>query len=144
VAACLAVTILDGLVLARSAFEHSANNRSVMLLGTFSPLSAHDERLRALQAITNKFLPGRWNEVRPPSERELRATTILAMNIDKASAKLRSGPPADDDSPDNALDMWAGVLPVGTSFGEPRGSPGLRSGIPIPDSVKGLLQEPAR
>lgn len=92
VAACLAVTILDGLVLARSAFEHSANYRSVMLFGTFSPLFAHDERLRALQATMNRFVPGRWNEVRPPSERELRATTILAMYIDGASAKLRSGP----------------------------------------------------
>jgi hypothetical protein len=119
-------------------------DRSVLLFGTFSPLSAHDERLRALQAITNKFVPGRWSEVRPPSEPELRATTMLAMTIDKASAKLRSGPPTDDDSPDNALDVWAGVVPVGTSFGEPRASPGLRNGIPIPDSVKGLLQEPGR
>jgi uncharacterized protein len=142
--ACLAVTILDGLVLARSAFEHSANYRSVMLFGTFSPLSTHDERLRALQATTNKFVPGRWNEVRPPNERELRATTILAMYIDKASAKLRSGPPTDDDSPDNALDVWAGVVPVVSSFGEPRPSPGLRSGIPIPHSVRRLLHEPAR
>jgi uncharacterized protein len=142
VAACLAVTILDGLVLARSAFEHSANYRSVMLFGTFSPLSAHDERLRALRAITNTVVPGRWNEVRPPSERELRATTILAMNIDRASAKLRSGPPTDDNSPDNALDVWAGVVPVVTSVGEPRASPGLRSGIPIPDSVRRLSQEP--
>jgi uncharacterized protein len=115
-----------------------------MLFGTFSPLSAHDERLRALQATMNRFVPGRWNEVRPPSERELRATTILAMYIDKASAKLRSGPPTDDDSPDNAaLDVWAGVVPIVTSFGEPRASPGLRSGIPIPDSVRRLLQERA-
>jgi uncharacterized protein len=143
VPACLAVTVLDGLVLARSAFEHSANYRSVMLFGTFSPLDGLDDRLRALQAITDTLVPGRWSEVRPPNDRELRATTILAISIGQASAKLRSGPPTDDDSPDNALDVWAGVVPIVATFGEPRASPGLRDGIPIPVSVRRLRKSPS-
>ena len=98
-----------------------------------------DERLDALAAFTNKILPGRFDEVRPPNAQELKATTILAMPIEQASAKVRYGPPDDDDTEDAALDVWAGEVPVITSFGEPIPSPGLRAGIPIPASVHALM-----
>ncbi len=139
VAACLTVTIVLGLVLARSAFEHSANYESMVALGRFQPVEDAAERLAAFEAFTEKLLPGRWNEVRGPSRKELKATTILAMTIDEASAKVRSGPPDDDDSADAALDTWAGVVPIVTSFGEPEPSPGLRPGIPVAASINRLL-----
>jgi nitroimidazol reductase NimA-like FMN-containing flavoprotein (pyridoxamine 5'-phosphate oxidase superfamily) len=138
-AACLTVTIVRGLVLARSAFEHSANYESVVALGVFQPVEDAAERLAAFEAFTEKLLPGRWNEVRGPSRKELKAPTILALTIDEASAKVRSGPPDDDDSADAAIDTWAGVVPILTSFGEPEPSPGLRPGIPVADSVNRLL-----
>ena len=139
--ACLTVTIVDGLVLARSAFEHSTNYESVMLFGRFTPVAEVDERLVALEAFTEKLLPGRWSEVRGPSPQELKATAILALPITEASAKRRSGPPDDDDSPDAALDTWAGVLPLTTSFGTPIASPGLRPGIPVSESLRRLLAD---
>ena len=138
-AACLTVTIVRGLVLARSAFEHSANYESIVALGRFQPVEDAAERLAAFEAFTEKLLPGRWNEVRGPSRKELKATTILAMPIDEASAKIRSGPPDDDDSADAAIDTWAGVVPIVTSFGEPEPSAGLRPGIPIAASINRLL-----
>jgi nitroimidazol reductase NimA-like FMN-containing flavoprotein (pyridoxamine 5'-phosphate oxidase superfamily) len=138
--ACLTVTVLRGLVLARSAFEHSANYDSVVLLGRFERVEDDDARLAALAAFTNKLLPGRWDEVRHPSRKELKATMILAMSIDEASVKTRSGPPDDDDSPDAALDTWAGVVPVHTAFGEPEPSPGLRPGIALTPSVRRLKE----
>jgi nitroimidazol reductase NimA-like FMN-containing flavoprotein (pyridoxamine 5'-phosphate oxidase superfamily) len=136
--ACLTVTVLHGLVLARSAFEHSANYDSVILLGRFQRVEDDHARLTALAAFTNKLLPGRWDEVRQPNSKELKATTILAMSIEEASVKTRSGPPDDDDSPDAAIDTWAGVVPVVTSFGQPEPSPGLRPGIPETASVRRL------
>lgn len=142
-AACLTVTILDGLVLARSVFEHSANYQSVMAFGTFVPPTDDGERLAALEAFTEKLVPGRWSEVRPPSRQELKGTMILGMAIEQASAKERSGPPDDDDGPDAAIDTWAGVLPVETSFGAPVPSPGLRPGISLSRSVRELLASAA-
>ncbi len=136
--ACLTVTLMQGLVLARSAFEHSANYESVVAYGRFEPIEDADERLAALAAFTNKILPGRFDEVRPPNAKELKATTILAMPIAQASAKVRYGPPDDDDSEDAALDVWAGEIPIVTSFGEPSPSPGLRMGVPIPTSIHAL------
>jgi uncharacterized protein len=133
--ACLTVTVLRGLVLARSAFEHSANYDSVVLLGRFRRVEDEDARLAALAAFTNKLLPGRWDEVRQPSRKELKATTILSMSIEEASVKTRSGPPDDDDSPDAELDTWAGVVPFVTAFGDPEPSPGLRPGIGLTPSV---------
>jgi uncharacterized protein len=137
--ACLTVTILDGLVLARSAFEHSANYESVVALGHFHVVEGEAERLAAFEAFTEKVLPGRWSEVRGPNRKELKATTILALTIEEASAKVRTGPPDDDDSPDAELDTWAGVVPIVTSYGEPEPSPGLRPGIPLAASVGKLL-----
>jgi uncharacterized protein len=138
--ACLTVTTLRGLVIARSAFEHSANYESAVLLGRFRRIEDDAQRLTAFEAFTNKLLPGRWGEVRTPDRKELKATTILALTIDQASAKARSGPPTDDDSPDAALDTWAGVVPVVTSFGAPEPSPGLRPGIALSPSIRVLTQ----
>jgi nitroimidazol reductase NimA-like FMN-containing flavoprotein (pyridoxamine 5'-phosphate oxidase superfamily) len=131
VPACLTVTVLDGLVLARSAFEHSANYRSAMLLGSFRRVEGDEARLAAFAAFTDRLLPGRWDEVRPPDRRELTATQILALPIGEASVKTRTGPPTDDDSPDAERDTWAGVLPVVTTFGDPLPAPGLRPEITL-------------
>jgi nitroimidazol reductase NimA-like FMN-containing flavoprotein (pyridoxamine 5'-phosphate oxidase superfamily) len=139
VPACLTATVIDGLVLARSVFEHSVNYRSAVLLGAFERVEGEDERMAAYEAFTEKLLPGRWDEARAPSELELRATEILAMPIDEASAKVRVGPPHDDDSEDAALDVWAGVLPLTVRYGQPEPSPGLRAGIEVPASVTRLL-----
>lgn len=139
--ACLTVTVVDGLVIARSVFEHSANYESVMVFGRFVPVAETEERLVALEAFTEKLLPGRWSEARAPSARELKATSILALPITEASAKRRAGPPDDDDSPDAELDTWAGVIPLATSFGEPIASPGLRPGIPVSESLRRLLAD---
>jgi nitroimidazol reductase NimA-like FMN-containing flavoprotein (pyridoxamine 5'-phosphate oxidase superfamily) len=119
---------MQGLVLARSAFEHSANYESVVAFGQFQAINETTERLAALAAFTNKLLPGRFDEVRPPNAKEMKATAVLAMPIEQASAKVRYGPPDDDDTDDAALDVWAGEIPIVTSFGEPVPSPGLRGG----------------
>jgi uncharacterized protein len=134
--ACLTVTMLDGLVLARSAFEHSANYRAAVVLGRFRPVDDASEKVRALAAFTDKMVSGRWEEVRQPSAKELKATAILALPLGEASVKVRSGPPSDDNSVDARRDTWAGVLPLETSFGTPVPSPGLRPGIPLPASVR--------
>jgi len=137
--ACVAVTVVDGLVLARSAFEHSANYSSAMLFGAFALVEDADERMRAFEAFTEKLLPGRWDEVRQPDAKELKATEILALEIDEASAKVRSGPPGDDESADATRDTWAGVVPIVRSYGAPEASPGLRPGIDVSESVRRLL-----
>jgi nitroimidazol reductase NimA-like FMN-containing flavoprotein (pyridoxamine 5'-phosphate oxidase superfamily) len=139
VPACLTATRLDGLVLARSVFEHTANYESVVVLGRFRPVGGKEARLAAFEALTERLLPGRWGEARRPSRRELAATVILAMPIDEASVKLRTGGPDDDDSADAGLDVWAGEIPVTTSYGQPTASPGLRPGVPLPPSVARLL-----
>src|SRR3954454_7679598 len=139
VPACLTATVIDGLVLARSVFEHSVNYRSAVLFGSFARVEGDDERMAAYEAFTEKLLPGRWDEARSPSPLELRATEILAMPIDEASAKVRTGGPHDDESEDAALDVWAGILPLELRYGEPEPSPGLRDGIPVPPSVARLL-----
>ena len=126
--ACLTVTLLDGLVLARSAFHHSVNYRSVVVLGSPRLVEGPDERLTALEAFTEQLIPDRWGEVRPPSPKELNATRVLAMALDEASAKLRTGPPADDEE-DFALHAWAGVIPLRTAAGSPVPDPRLAEGI---------------
>jgi nitroimidazol reductase NimA-like FMN-containing flavoprotein (pyridoxamine 5'-phosphate oxidase superfamily) len=138
--ACLTVTTVRGLVLARSAFEHSANYESVVAFGRFDVVEDPVERLAAFEAFTEKLLPGRWSEVRQPNRKELKATLILSLPIDQASAKIRTGPPDDDDSEDAALDTWAGVVPISTAFGAPEPSPGLRAGIEPGASVRRLLE----
>lgn len=139
VPACATVTAIDGLVLARSAFEHSANYRSAMLLGSFRRVEDPQDRLAAFEAFTNKLVPGRWNEVRHPNAQELKAAAILRLPIDEAAVKIRTGPPSDDDSPDASIDTWAGVVPIVTRIGEPVPAPALKDGIPVADSVRELL-----
>ena len=135
---CLTVTLIDGLVLARSAFHHSVNYRSVVLYGTARPLTERDERERALEAFTEKLVPGRWADVRPPSGKELKATSALALPIEEGSAKVRTGPPIDDDE-DYALDAWAGVVPMRTQLLEPVPDARLRAGIAEPAYVRSLV-----
>jgi nitroimidazol reductase NimA-like FMN-containing flavoprotein (pyridoxamine 5'-phosphate oxidase superfamily) len=137
--ACVTVTVVHALVLARSAFEHSANYDAAMAFGSFSVVEDADERMRAFEAFTEKLIPGRWDEVRQPNATELKATEILAMEIGDASAKVRAGPPDDDDSADAERNTWAGVVPIVSSYGPPEPSPGLRPGIAVSDSVARLL-----
>lgn len=127
--ACLTVTLLDGLVLARSAFHHSVNYRSVVVLGSAIPVEGQEERRRALEAFTEKLMPGRWREVRPPSPQELKGTRVLAMGLREASAKVRDGPPVDDPE-DYGLPAWAGVLPLGLAAGEPEADGRVADGTP--------------
>jgi uncharacterized protein len=115
---CLTATLIDGLVLARSAFHHSVNYRSVVLYGTARLLEDPDEREAALHAFTERLIPGRWEEVRRPTGKELKATTVLKLPIEEGSAKIRSGPPIDDE-PDYQLDVWAGVVPLTLVRGHP-------------------------
>ena len=139
VPACFTMTVLDGVVLARSTFEHGANYESVVAFGQFEEITTERAQMAALEAFTEKVLPGRWDETRRPNKKELKATTVLAMSLEEASAKVRSGPPDDDDTEDAALDIWAGELPLTRNYQTPIASPGLREGIPIPESVRRIL-----
>ena len=128
--ACVTVTLLDGLVLARSEFHHSMNYRSVVVLGRAREIVDPDEKRRALEAIVEHVTPGRAGSVRPPNEKELRATRVVAISLDEASAKVRSGPPKDDED-DYALPVWAGELPLR-----------LEPLAPVPDSHPGPAVPP--
>jgi nitroimidazol reductase NimA-like FMN-containing flavoprotein (pyridoxamine 5'-phosphate oxidase superfamily) len=134
--ACLTVTLLDGIVFARSVFEHSMNYRSVVVLGRATAVVDRDEKLAALEAFTEKLLPGRWAEARPPSAKELKATAVLRLPLDEASAKIRDGGPDDGDTPDAELDVWAGHLPLAVTALEPVPDPTLRPGIPVPPGLQ--------
>ncbi len=116
--ACVTVTIVDGLVLARSAFHHSMNYRSVVAFGVARKIEGDDEKSRALRVISDHLIKGRWEEVREPAPKELKGTTVLRLDIDEASAKVRTGPPKDDKE-DYELDVWAGVVPMRLVVGEP-------------------------
>jgi len=131
---CFTTTLVDGLVIARSAFHHSINYRSVVVLGKATLVDDLDEKNRALEAVTNHIVPGRWADVRWPNELELKATSVLKLPIDEASAKLRTGPPIDDDE-DYELDVWAGVLPLKLSTGAPLDDERLRAGITVPENI---------
>jgi nitroimidazol reductase NimA-like FMN-containing flavoprotein (pyridoxamine 5'-phosphate oxidase superfamily) len=133
--ACLTVSLIDGLVLARSAMHHSANYRSVVMLGTARPVVDPREKLAAFEAIVEHIVPGRWSEVRPPTENEMKATNVIEMRIEEASAKVRTGPPLDDEE-DHALDAWAGVIPLALRAGTPRPDPLLREAIAPPEHVR--------
>jgi nitroimidazol reductase NimA-like FMN-containing flavoprotein (pyridoxamine 5'-phosphate oxidase superfamily) len=115
---CVTVTLLDGLVLARSVFHHSMNYRSVVVLGRARLVTEPAEKLAALRAFTNHIVKDRWEEARQPTPQELKATSVLAVELKEASAKVRSGPPIDDEE-DYALPVWAGVVPLKLSAGEP-------------------------
>lgn len=132
---CVTVTLLDGLVLARSAFHHSMNYRSVVILGRARAVEEREEKLRALRAFSEQVVPGRWDEVRQPTAEELKATLVLALPLAEASAKVRSGAPMDDEE-DYTLPVWAGVLPVTLTPGEPVADPRLAPGIECPAYVR--------
>jgi uncharacterized protein len=136
--ACLTVTLIDGLVLARSAFHHSVNYRSVVLYGTATPVTEPEDKERALEAFTEKLVPGRWADVRWPTRKELKGTAALALPIAEGSAKVRTGPPIDEDE-DYALGAWAGVVPIRTEMLDPIPDPRLRDGIATPDHVRALV-----
>jgi nitroimidazol reductase NimA-like FMN-containing flavoprotein (pyridoxamine 5'-phosphate oxidase superfamily) len=125
---CLTVTLLDGLVLARSAVHHSVNYRSVVVFGQASAVEDMSERMSAIEAFTERLVPGRWSEVRPPTAKELKAIQVLQLPLTEASAKLRSGPPLDDEE-DYALNTWAGVIPLRTLAGEPVDDARLPDGV---------------
>lgn len=131
---CITVTLVDGLVLARSAYHHSINYRSVVVLGEATPVLDEAEKLEALEAFVNTMVPGRWNDIRKPNPGELKATEVLKVPIREASAKIRSGPPLDD-AEDLELGVWAGVIPLGESAGSRIPSPDLRPGIEVPGTV---------
>ena len=131
---CVTVTIVDGLVLARSAFHHSINYRSVVVLGNASLVSEVDEKNKVLEAITEHIVPGRWADVRWPTELELKATSVLRLPITEASAKIRTGGPIDDEE-DYDLNVWAGVLPFDLTPGAPIDDERLLDGLPVPDYV---------
>ena len=130
-AACLTVSLVDGLVLARSAMHHSANYRSVVVYGTPREVTDAAERDEAQRALVEHVVPGRTSEVRMPSGKELKETSIFAVGLEEASAKIRTGPPVD---PPDDLDapVWAGVLPLRTTIGVPEPAPDLRAGIEAP------------
>lgn len=131
---CVTVTLIDGLVLARSAFHHSMNYRSVVILGKAELVEDADEKNKALEAFTEHVIPGRWPEIRWPSELELKATSVLKLPIEEASAKVRTGDPKDDEE-DYTMDVWAGVLPLGMDAGKAIADTRLASGIEVPDYV---------
>jgi nitroimidazol reductase NimA-like FMN-containing flavoprotein (pyridoxamine 5'-phosphate oxidase superfamily) len=132
---CLTATLLDGLVLARAAHAHSINYRSVVILGTAKTVEG-PEKLRAMEIISEHVIPGRWAQVRAPTELELKAITVLKIEVTEGSAKVRSGPPLDDEE-DLAYPVWAGVLPLSLAVGAPVPSPGLLPDISTPDYVEG-------
>ena len=129
---CVTITLLDGLVVARSAFNSSMNYRSVVIFGHGRLIETDAEKMAAVAALTEHLLPGRWQEVRPTTQKELDATTVVAINMESASAKIRTGPPHDDEE-DLALPIWAGVLPLQLTAQPPIAAPDLPKNISIPE-----------
>lgn len=132
---CLTVTHVDGLVLARSVFEHGINYRSAMIYGVPRVVAGPDEKLHGLRCLTEHVAAGQWGYARLPSRKELAATTLLALPLDEASVKVRTGPPDDGDGPDAELGLWAGVLPMRTEWGEPEPDPTLSEHAPVPPHI---------
>jgi nitroimidazol reductase NimA-like FMN-containing flavoprotein (pyridoxamine 5'-phosphate oxidase superfamily) len=132
---CVTVTHVDGLVLARSAFHHSVNYRSVVILGKAQLVEDPAEKMEALRFFTEHVMKGRWNDVRIPTEQELKATTVLSLPLEEVSAKVRTGGPIDDE-PDYALPVWAGVLPLETVAKTPLPDAQRKNDPPIPEYLK--------
>lgn len=137
---CVTVTLVDGLVLARSAFHHSINYRSVVMFGRAAMVEDREAKLAALFAFSEQVIPGRWDEVRQPTEQELKATTVLSLPLVEVSAKVRTGPPIDDDE-DYALNVWAGVLPLKIAAGGPIKDPRLPETIETPSYTLNYSRE---
>lgn len=132
---CVTVTLVDGLVLARSAFHHSMNYRSVVAFGSARKIADPGQKVESLRIISEHIIPGRWADVRKPSEKELKATTVLEFSISEASSKVRSGPPLDDEN-DYDLPVWAGVLPLAITSRPPVPDDRLIKGVTLPDYVR--------
>jgi uncharacterized protein len=140
VAVCVTVTLLDGLVLARSIFNHSMNYRSVVILGTAVAVDDPKEKLEALRLLSEHILPGRWAESRQPIEKELKATLVMRLPIEEFSAKVRQGPPIDDEE-DYAFRTWAGVIPLNTVAGEPIDDERLMPGVQTPEYARNYTRK---
>ncbi|MHA1571546.1 MAG: pyridoxamine 5'-phosphate oxidase family protein [Alphaproteobacteria bacterium] len=138
-AACITVTHVDGLVLARSAFHHSVNYRSVMVLGKGRLVDEGGEKIALLEALIDRIAPGRWATLRPHTEQEIKATSVLAFAIDEASAKIRTGPPIDDEE-DYELAIWAGIVPLVQQVGAAVPCPRLDAGMAIPRHVAAIAK----
>ena len=138
---CVTVTLVDGIVAARSAFHHSLNYRSAMVFGTPRLVTDPGERAAAFAAITNHVLPGRWDEARQPNAKEDKGTKLLAIDIEEASAKTRTGPPGDEDD-DMDLGIWAGVIPLSVTPGDPIPAPDLEDGVSVAPSVSRYARRP--
>ena len=132
---CVTVTHMDGLVAARSVFSHSVNYRSAVIFGTATLVKDEDERWQALRLITDHLIPGRWAAARQPTAKEMAATSVLSLPLTEASVKVRDGMPGDEPE-DYELDVWAGVLPIAVTFGEPVPDPQLRPEIPLPAHIR--------
>jgi len=132
---CVTVTIIDGLVLARSAFHHSMNYRSVVIFGRATLVEDPEEKMAALLALSEHIIRGRWTEVREPTEWEMKQTTVLSLPLVEASAKVRTGPPLDDEE-DYAMEVWAGVVPLRLVAGEPIKDPRLPENIEAPEYAR--------
>jgi hypothetical protein len=132
---CLTVTVVDGLVLARSVFEHAVNYRSAMVYALPRVVTDPDEKLAGLRLISEHMVPGQWDYVRQPSRKELAATRLLALSMAEASVKVRSGPPGDADGPDAGLGLWAGELPIDTRWARPVPDPALPAGLAAPAHI---------
>jgi len=137
---CVTVTLLDGLVLARSIFNHSMNYRSVVILGTAHAVTDPQEKLEALRLLSEHIIPGRWAESRQPNEKELKATSILKLPIEEFSAKVRQGPVIDDEE-DYAFETWAGVVPLNLVAGEPLDDARLMPGLKAPEYAKNYTRK---
>jgi nitroimidazol reductase NimA-like FMN-containing flavoprotein (pyridoxamine 5'-phosphate oxidase superfamily) len=131
---CVTVALIDGLVVARTPFHNSMNYRSVVAYGVPRVVDDPDEKLAALEIVTEAVLPGRWADSRPPNEKEIKGTLIIAITLDEASAKVRTGDPGDEPE-DYELPIWAGVIPMVTAYGEPINDPGLRMAVDAPEYV---------
>lgn len=135
IAACVTVTLMDGLVLSRAAFDHSMNYRSVVAFGTARKIADPVKKIKSLRVISEHLIAGRWKDVRGPSEKELMATTVLEFSIEEASSKVRTGPPLDDEN-DYGLRVWAGVLPLEMKCRAPIPDGKLITGVTVPDYVR--------
>jgi uncharacterized protein len=140
---CVTVTHVDGLVLARSVFEHAVNYRSAMIYGRPRLVTGREEKLAGLRALSEHIVPGQWDYVRRPNKKELAATSLLALSLAEASVKIRTGPPDDGDTPDAALPVWAGVVPLAATWQSPQRDPVLPAGIPLPPHIAGLAGQAA-
>jgi nitroimidazol reductase NimA-like FMN-containing flavoprotein (pyridoxamine 5'-phosphate oxidase superfamily) len=138
---CVTASLMDGLVLARSAFFHSVNYRAVVVLGEVTEIDDPEEKEIALEAFTNALVPGRWDDVRRPTTQELKATKVLRMPLDEASVKVRNGPPSDEEA-DLELDGWAGIIPLEVRALAPVPAPDLRDGIEVPEPISNYVIRP--